>query len=56
MKIVKTFQLKIAIFTDVKNRCMLHGCVFLTGLKLGELIADEWTPEKKTHTHRESKI
>ena len=28
-KIVKTFQLKIVIFTAVKNRCILHGCVFV---------------------------
>ena len=25
----KTFQPKIVIFTDVKNRCMLHGRVFV---------------------------
>ena len=29
MKIVKTFQLKIVIFTAVKNRCLLHGRVFV---------------------------
>ena len=29
MKIVKKNQLKIVIFTAVKNRCMLHGHVFL---------------------------
>ena len=29
MKIVKQFQLKIFIFTAVKNRCILHGCVFV---------------------------
>ena len=29
MKIVKKFQLKIVIFTDVKNRCMLHRHVFV---------------------------
>ena len=29
MKIVKQFQLKIVIFTDVKNRCMWHGHVFV---------------------------
>ena len=27
MKNVKIFQLKIVIFTAVKNRCMLHGRV-----------------------------
>ena len=27
-KIVKKFQMKIVIFTDMKNRCMLHGRVF----------------------------
>ena len=29
MKIVKTFQLKIIIFTAVKNRCILHGRVLV---------------------------
>ena len=29
MKIVKKAQLKIVIFTAVKNRCMLHGRVFV---------------------------
>ena len=29
MKIVKHFQLKIVIFAAVKNRCMLHGRVFV---------------------------
>ena len=29
MKIVKEFQPKIFIFTAVKNRCMLHGRVFV---------------------------
>ena len=29
MKIVKQFHLKIVIFTAVKNRCILHGRVFL---------------------------
>ena len=29
MKIVKTFRLKIVIFTALKNRCMLHGRVFV---------------------------
>ena len=29
MKIVKTFQLKIVIFTAVKYRCILHGNVFV---------------------------
>ena len=27
MKLVKRIQLKIVIFTDVKNHCMLHGHV-----------------------------
>ena len=27
MKIVKNFQLKIVIFTVMKNRCILHGHV-----------------------------
>ena len=29
MKIVKRFGLKIVIFTVVKNRCILHGRVFV---------------------------
>ena len=29
MKIVKQLQPKIVIFTAVKNRCMLHGRVFV---------------------------
>ena len=29
MKIVKIFQMKIVIFTAVKNRCILHGRVFV---------------------------
>ena len=29
MKIVKNFQLDIVIFTPVKNRCKLHGRVFV---------------------------
>ena len=29
MKIVKKFQLKIVIFTAVKNRCILHRRVFV---------------------------
>ena len=34
MKIVKQFQPKIVIFTAVKNRCMLHGRVFVMVLML----------------------
>ena len=29
MNIVNKFQLKIVIFTAMKNRCMLHGRVFV---------------------------
>ena len=29
MEIVKTIQMKIIIFTAVKNRCILHGRVFV---------------------------
>ena len=32
MNIVKQFQLKIVIFTEVKNRCILHGRVFVMNL------------------------
>ena len=31
MKIVKNFQLKSVIFTAAKNRCILHGRVFVMG-------------------------
>ena len=37
MKIVKIFQLKIAIFTAVKNRCMLHGRVFVMNCNCGSI-------------------
>ena len=33
MKIVKKIQMKIVIFTAVKNRCMLHRRVFVMALK-----------------------
>ena len=33
MKIVKTFQPKMIIFTAMKNRCMLHGRVFVMTIK-----------------------
>ena len=40
MKIVKKIQLKNVIFTAVKNRCILHGRVFVMGsfscIPLGE--------------------
>ena len=29
MNIIKKFQLKIVIFSAVKNRCILHGRVFV---------------------------
>ena len=29
MKIVKNIKLRIVIFTALKNRCILHGCVFV---------------------------
>ena len=35
MKIVKKIQLKIVIFTAVKNRCILHGRVFVMVNSLG---------------------
>ena len=41
MKIVTKFQVKIVIFTDVKNRCMLHGRVFvmyMLSANLGSLL------------------
>ena len=34
MKIMKTFQPKIVIFIAVKNRCMLHGHVFVVHTKV----------------------
>ena len=33
MKIVKKIQLKIIIFTAMKNRCMLHGRVFVMSFR-----------------------
>ena len=33
MKIVKKSQLKIFIFTAMKNRCILHGRVFVMEMK-----------------------
>ena len=42
MKVVKTFRLKIVIFTALKNRCMLHGRVFVMVVPLvfvqGEMV------------------
>ena len=38
MKIVKKFQLKIVIFSAVKNRCILHGRVFVMCLE--NILAD----------------
>ena len=35
MKIVKKILLKIVIFTAVKNRCMLHGRVFVMCVIIG---------------------
>ena len=32
LKIIKQFQLKIVIFTAVKNRCIFHGRVFVMKL------------------------
>ena len=29
MKILKIIQLKIVIFTAMRNRCIMHGCVFV---------------------------
>ena len=34
MKIVKKIQMKIFIFTAVKNRCILHGRVFVMALHI----------------------
>ena len=36
MNIVKNFQLKIVSFTAVKNRCILHGRVFVM-MKITEI-------------------
>ena len=44
MKIVKTFQPKIVIFTAVKNRCMLHGRVFEMGTFGGWLPLHNFEP------------
>ena len=37
MKIVKQIQLKIIIFTAMKNRCMLHGRVCVMNCMLGAI-------------------
>ena len=39
MKIIKKNQLKIVNFTAVKNRCMLHGHVFVMKMSSCELMA-----------------
>ena len=48
MKIVKTIYLKIVIFTGVKNRCILHGRVFvmrtLSASKLNCSLCNKATP------------
>ena len=51
MKIVKQFQLKIVIFTAVKNRFILHGRIFvMSGVYLpidgsrGTQDIDMWPP------------
>ena len=38
MSIVKQFQLKIVIFTAVKNRCILHGRVFVMCFFKNEIV------------------
>ena len=38
MKIAKKNQLKIVIFTAVKNRCLLHGRVFVMSTNLGSTV------------------
>ena len=37
MKIVEKIKLKIVIFTAVKNRCILHGRVFVMGIQFVDL-------------------
>ena len=41
MKIIKKFQPKIVIFTAVKNRCMLHGRVFIMITRLDNATANK---------------
>ena len=41
MKIVKKSQRKIVIFTAVKNRCILHGRVFVMKFNFEKKIADD---------------
>ena len=36
MKMVNNFQMKIVIFTAVKNRCMLQGCGFVMSMQIAE--------------------
>ena len=41
MKIVKKYQLKIVIFTPLKNRCILHGRIFVMYTFLSRCMADQ---------------
>ena len=41
MKIVKQIELKIVIFTTVKNRCILHGHVFVMSSYAEKLVIKE---------------
>ena len=53
MKIVKKIQPKIVIFTAVKNRCMLHGHVFVMSFlfpfKYKILFANSEDPDQMPH-------
>ena len=47
MKIVKKIQLKIVIFTPVKNRCILHGHVWLDSREVA-LLSRQCTTKVQT--------
>ena len=55
MKIVKKNQMKIVIFTAVKNRCMLHRRVFASEAehkRMSVLVASMTFPNDEFHMSR----
>ena len=52
MKKVENFQLKIVIFTAMKNRCILHGRVFvLQNLAIVPVFPHPWLLQKSELQH-----
>ena len=52
MKILKKIQLKIVIFTAVKNRCILHGRVFVMFIQALMEVRIIWKYEKSETTEK----